>query len=117
MEEWSGYAFDAKLAYQYCSKLVKNGAEHLTPPVKAHRDHCSAFVATGRYTTDGKPVMYHNSFNVFETSGYANVIVTITPEKTFAVTRARGVCVCRIWWRSTVIKAKSFLLVSRKFLG
>ncbi|MDR2433847.1 MAG: hypothetical protein LBD47_04700 [Treponema sp.] len=81
MEGWSGYAFDARLAYQYYSKLVKNGAEYLTPPVRAHRDHCSAFVATGRYTTDGKPVMYHNSFNVFETSGYANVIATITPEK------------------------------------
>jgi hypothetical protein len=72
MEGWSGYAFDATLAYQYYSKLVKNGAGYLTPPVRAHRDHCSAFVATGRYTTDGKPVMYHNSFNVFETSGYAN---------------------------------------------
>ncbi|MDR2343165.1 MAG: hypothetical protein LBD86_01370 [Spirochaetaceae bacterium] len=81
MEGWSGYAFDAALAYQHYSQLVENGSAHLTPPVRAHRDHCSAFVATGRYTTDGKPVMYHNSFNVFETSGYANVIATITPEK------------------------------------
>jgi hypothetical protein len=80
MEGWSGYAFSAKSAYEYYSKIVKNGAAHVTPPVRAHRDHCSAFVATGRYTTDGKPVMYHNSFNVFETSGYANVIATITPD-------------------------------------
>jgi hypothetical protein len=81
MEGWSGYAFDAERAYKYYSKIAKGGAAHLNPPVRAHRDHCSAFVATGRYTTDGKPVMYHNSFNVFETSGYANVIATITPEK------------------------------------
>jgi hypothetical protein len=80
MEGWSGSAFDAQRAYQYYSNIVKNGAACLTPPVRAHRDHCSAFVATGRYTTDGKPVMYHNSFNVFETSGYANVIAAITPE-------------------------------------
>ncbi|MDR0379871.1 MAG: hypothetical protein LBI62_08035, partial [Candidatus Accumulibacter sp.] len=63
MEGWSGYAFDAERAYRYYSKIVKNGAAHLTPPVRPRRDHCSAFVATGHYTVDGKPVMYHNSFN------------------------------------------------------
>jgi hypothetical protein len=81
MEGWSGYAFDANRAYQYYSKIVENGAAHLTPPVRARRDRCSAFVATGSYTTNGKPVMYHNSFNVFEASGYANVIAAITPDK------------------------------------
>ncbi len=76
MEGWSGYAFDGKAAYQYYSDANKT---HIEAPLKARRDHCSAFVATGKYTTDGKPVMFHNSFNVFETSGYANVIATITP--------------------------------------
>lgn len=76
MEGWSGYAFDGKAAYQYYSDANK---KHIEAPLKARRDHCSAFVATGKYTTDGKPVMFHNSFNVFETSGYANVIATITP--------------------------------------
>lgn len=76
LEGWSGYAFDSCAAYTYYSN-----AEHSTidAPVKVRRDHCSAFVATGKYTKDGKPVMFHNSFNVFETSGYANVIATITP--------------------------------------
>ena len=76
MEGWSGYAFDSSAAYSYYSN-----ANHTTieAPVKVRRDHCSAFVATGKYTTDGKPVMFHNTFTVFETCGYANVISTITP--------------------------------------
>jgi hypothetical protein len=76
MEGWSGYAFDSKAAYKYYSDFNK---KHIEAPLKVRRDHCSAFVATGKYTTDGRPVMFHNSFNVFETSGYANVIATITP--------------------------------------
>jgi hypothetical protein len=76
LEGWSGYAFDNSAAYTYYSN-----ANHTTieAPVKVRRDHCSAFVATGKYTTDGKPVMFHNTFTVFETCGYANVISTITP--------------------------------------
>jgi hypothetical protein len=80
MEGWSGYAFDPSLAYKYYSSIVKGGAAHLAAPLRERRDHCSAFVATGAYTKDGKPVMFHNSFNVFETSGYSNVIATITPD-------------------------------------
>jgi hypothetical protein len=77
LEGWSGYAFDSSAAYDHYSK-----ASHATieAPVKVRRDHCSAFVATGKYTTDGKPVMFHNTFTVFETCGYANVISTITPD-------------------------------------
>jgi len=76
LEGWSGYAFDSKAAYQY---YPTSDHTHIEKPVKLRRDHCSAFVATGKYTIDGKPVMFHNSFNVFETSGYSNVIATITP--------------------------------------
>ncbi|MDR1176699.1 MAG: hypothetical protein LBK83_14645 [Treponema sp.] len=76
MEGWSGYAFDGGTAYKAHAKPAH---DTISMPVRERRDHCSAFVATGRYTADGKPVMFHNSFNVFETSGYANVIATITP--------------------------------------
>ncbi len=77
LEGWSGYAFDSSTAYRYYSGA---GGTPIAAQVKVRRDHCSAFIATGKYTTDGKPVMFHNSFNVFETSGYSNVIATITPD-------------------------------------
>lgn len=43
-------------------------------------DHCSAFIATGSYTEDGKIVMAHNSFTPFENGNYMNVIADIVPE-------------------------------------
>jgi hypothetical protein len=81
MEGWSGYAYDPQKAYKHHSKSASADATmHVTAPIRERRDHCSAFVVTGSYTKDGKPVMFHNSFNVFETSGYANVIMKIIPK-------------------------------------
>lgn len=42
-------------------------------------DHCSAFIATGAYTSDGKIVMAHNSFTPFEDGNHMNIIVEIVP--------------------------------------
>lgn len=44
-------------------------------------DHCSAFIATGSYTADGKIVMAHNSFTPFEDGNHMNIIVEIVPNK------------------------------------
>lgn len=44
-------------------------------------DHCSAFIATGSYTTDGKIVMAHNSFTPFEDGNQMNIMVEIVPDK------------------------------------
>lgn len=43
-------------------------------------DHCSAFIANGDYTKDGKIVVAHNSFCSFEQGTYCNVILDITPD-------------------------------------
>jgi hypothetical protein len=80
LEGWSGYAFDPKTAYEHYAPSAPE-SKSIFPQVRQHRDHCSAFVATGKYTKGGKPVMFHNSFNVYETSGYSNVIAKITPLK------------------------------------
>jgi hypothetical protein len=45
------------------------------------RDRCSAFIATGSYTKDGKIVVAHNSFSNFVDGQYMNYILDITPEK------------------------------------
>lgn len=44
-------------------------------------DHCSAFIATGSYTKDGRIVVAHNSFTPFENGNWMNVAAEIIPEK------------------------------------
>jgi len=43
-------------------------------------DHCSAFVATGSFTKDGKPVIAHNNWTDYMTGSRWNVIFDIVPE-------------------------------------
>jgi hypothetical protein len=43
-------------------------------------EHCSAFVATGSYTRDGKPVIAHNNWTDYMTGSRWNVIFDIAPE-------------------------------------
>jgi len=44
------------------------------------KDHCTAFIAVGNYTKDGKIVCAHNSFDNFIDGQYANVMLDITPK-------------------------------------
>jgi hypothetical protein len=45
------------------------------------KDHCSAFIAVGDWTEDGKIVCAHNSFADFIDGQYSNIILDIKPEK------------------------------------
>ena len=44
-------------------------------------DRCSAFIANGDYTEDGKIVVAHNSFTTFIDGQYENIILDINPDK------------------------------------
>jgi hypothetical protein len=44
------------------------------------KDHCTAFIAVGNYTKDGKIVCAHNSFDNFIDGQYANVMLSIIPQ-------------------------------------
>ena len=44
-------------------------------------DRCSAFIACGDYTTDGKIVCAHNSFTNFIEGQFMNYVIDIQPEK------------------------------------
>ncbi len=43
------------------------------------KDHCSAFIATGSATRDGRVVMDHNSWNVYEQGQFLNLILDLEP--------------------------------------
>ncbi len=46
---------------------------------KSSKDHCSAFIATGDATSDGRIVMAHNTWSEFETGQFSNLILDIAP--------------------------------------
>jgi hypothetical protein len=46
---------------------------------KGAEDRCSAFIAVGSYTKDGKIVCAHNTFDNFIDGQYFNVVITIAP--------------------------------------
>lgn len=47
---------------------------------KGADDHCSAFIANGDYTADGRIVIAHNSFIPYENGNFMNVIADIAPD-------------------------------------
>ncbi|MBA2596992.1 MAG: peptidase C45, partial [Chloroflexia bacterium] len=48
-------------------------------PAGNRKNHCSAFIATGSATTDGRIVIGHESFTEFWNGQFMNVILDITP--------------------------------------
>lgn len=48
---------------------------------KSSKDHCSAFIATGEATKDGRIVMAHNTWSEFETGQFSNLILDIAPSQ------------------------------------
>ena len=52
-----------------------------TPPSKATStaDHCSAFVATGSYTRDGRIVIAHNNWTSYASGERWNIMFDIKP--------------------------------------
>ena len=54
---------------------------HYRPGSMVEHGGCSAFVATGSATADGKVVMGHNSWDNFETGQFFNIIQDIRPDE------------------------------------
>ena len=57
-----------------------NKVANATKPRSAP-EHCSAFVATGSYTKDGRPVIAHNAWIDFAVGARWNVIFDVTPAR------------------------------------
>lgn len=46
---------------------------------KADYEHCSAFIANGEWTTDGRIVMAHNTWQAFPVGQFDNVLLDLVP--------------------------------------
>ncbi len=68
-----------ELAYYYVPSLL-NAAKAHSGDNKAP-GNCSAFIATGSYTKDGKIVIGHNNWTSYITGQHWNVIADIVPQK------------------------------------
>ena len=72
-------------------------------------DRCSAFIAVGDYTKDGKIVVAHNSFSTFIDGQYSRVILDIKPIKGHRI--LMQTCACWIW------SGTDFFVTSKGIIG
>jgi hypothetical protein len=76
IDEIIAWNFYMSIPYWYSTKsqsrISKEGGS---------KDHCSAFIAVGNWTEDGKIVCAHNSFTDFIDGQYSNIILDLNPEK------------------------------------
>jgi hypothetical protein len=80
LDLWDIVATNAWLEWGYYDKWYdkQHGA---APKGAGPGEHCSAFVATGSYTKDGRPVIAHNNWTSYMSGERWNVIFDIVPEK------------------------------------
>ena len=78
LDLWDVVALNAWLEMPYFDK-VYNKQHELPTTTASAGEHCSAFVATGSYTKDGRVVIAHNNWTSYETVERWNVIFDIVP--------------------------------------
>jgi len=73
------------------------------------KDRCSAFMAVGDWTEDGKIVCVHNSFTDYIDGQYSNIVLDIKPEKGHRIIMQTSPC----WlWSGT-----DFFVTSKGIIG
>jgi hypothetical protein len=70
---WDVVALNASIEFGYYTATLDRDDRSGAP------DKCSAFVATGRYTRDGRPVIAHNNWSGYLEGSRWNVIFDIRP--------------------------------------
>jgi hypothetical protein len=70
---------------------------------------CSAFIATGQATADGKIVMAHNTWTDHATGRFCNIIVDIVPEK--------GNRILMQSWGPSIYSSTDFFITSAGLVG
>jgi Phospholipase B len=78
LDVWDIVATNAWLELPYYDKWLEKQQGKTTPAAPAER--CSAFLATGSYTKDGRPVMGHNTWTSYMSGERWNVIFDIVPQ-------------------------------------
>jgi hypothetical protein len=80
LDIWDIVALNAWLELPYYNKWYDSGHARAAGAA-GPGDHCSAFVATGSYTKDGRIVIGHNNWTSYSSGERWNIIFDITPAK------------------------------------
>ena len=75
LDIWDIVALNAWLELPYYDKVADGSKTGVAA------EHCSAFVATGRYTKDGRPVIGHNNWTSYSSGERWNIVFDITPQR------------------------------------
>lgn len=89
---WNNYF---TLLDSWYSTYNENGKTTVKKSEGGSKDRCSAFIATGSWTKDGKIVVAHNSFSNFLDGQYMNYVLDTTPEKGHRI--LMQTCAAWIW--------------------
>ena len=85
LDVWDMVALNAAEEWSYYIKQY-DAAHGIKPPATATApDHCSAFVATGAYTKDGRVVIGHNNWTGYLDGARWTIIFDIAPAKGYHI--------------------------------
>ncbi len=82
LDLWDVVAMNAALEWSYYLKEEEK-KQSAKPTAAAPGEHCSAFVATGSYTKDGKVVVAHNNWTPYLDGERWTIIFDVAPTKGF----------------------------------
>ena len=85
MDRWDVVAMNAWLELDGYVKFYDKQHGIKTPSEEIKRESCSAFVATGSYTTDGGIVMVHNAWTNYVDGERWTIIFDIVPAKGYRI--------------------------------
>ena len=99
-------AWNFYLSLPYWYSII---SESRTSKEGGSKDRCSAFMAVGDWTEDGKIVCVHNSFTDYIDGQYSNIVLDINPEKGHRIIMQTSPC----WiWSGT-----DFFVTSKGIIG
>ncbi len=75
LDIWDVVALNAWAELPYYDKVVDGEKTGVAA------EHCSAFVATGSYTKDGRPVIGHNNWTSYSSGERWNIVFDIVPQR------------------------------------
>ena len=81
MDLWDVVAMNAAEEWSYYVGQYDKDRSILSPSTVTAPDHCSAFVATGSYTKDGKIVIAHNDWTGYLDGSRWTIVLDVVPAK------------------------------------
>jgi hypothetical protein len=81
LDIWDVVALNALLEWSYYADEYDKQRGTTPPPPTFKPEHCSAFVATGHYTKDGKVIIAHNNWTTYLEGPRWTIVFDIVPSK------------------------------------